>query len=50
MDSMMSPFGGMFGGSRAIQAPNQMGGAGNSLMPFGFGGSLFPNEMFSFVS
>jgi len=49
MDSMMSPFGGMFGGHRAIQSPNQPAGMGNSLMPFGFGGSLFPNvdDMFS---
>jgi len=43
MDSMMSPFGGMFGGHRALQQPNQVAGMGNSLMPFGFGGSLFPS-------
>lgn len=49
MDSMMSPFGGMFGGHRAIQTQNQANGMGNSLMPFGFGGSLFPNmdDMFA---
>lgn len=52
MDSMMSPFG-MFGGQRGNQPRNQSGNRTNSLMPFGFGGSLFPNmdDMFSnFVS
>lgn len=47
-DNMMSPFG-MFGGHQRQAghgAPNH-----NMLMPFGFGGSLFPTEMFgSFVS
>jgi len=49
MDSMMSPFGGMFGGQRALQSQNQANGMGNSLMHFGFGGSLFPNmdDMFA---
>jgi len=49
MDSMMSPFGmgGMFG-QRALQSPQQHGQRGNALMPFGFGGSLFPmDSMFS---
>ncbi|KAG8185366.1 hypothetical protein JTE90_023112 [Oedothorax gibbosus] len=43
-DNMMSPFG-MFGG------PQRQGGHGgpnhNMLMPFGFGGSLFPTDMFA---
>lgn len=52
MDNMMAPFGGMFGRQRAHQSQNHPG-MGNALMPFGFGGSLFPNmdDMFSpFVS
>ncbi|GFY48977.1 myeloid leukemia factor 1 [Trichonephila inaurata madagascariensis] len=50
MDSMMSPFGLFAGGQRAIENhDNRTGGRQNMLMPFGFGGSLFPNmdDMFA---
>lgn len=53
MDNMMSPFGGLFGGHRAIdsngQQVNRSASHGNMLMPFGFGSSLFPNmdDMFA---
>ncbi|XP_054720195.1 myeloid leukemia factor 2-like [Uloborus diversus] len=49
MDNMMSPFGGMFGGQRAIQPAVRGNSQDNMLTPFGFGGSLFPNmdDMFA---
>ncbi|XP_076320637.1 myeloid leukemia factor 1-like [Tachypleus tridentatus] len=48
MRQMMAPFGGMFGGSMfpQLMGPNQrhsQHGDNSSLMPFGFGHSLFPN-------
>jgi len=52
MNDMMSPFG-MFNGNRAIDSHMQQNRNQNSLMPFGFGSSLFPNmdDMFAnFVS
>ncbi|XP_067127636.1 myeloid leukemia factor 2-like [Centruroides vittatus] len=50
MDAMMSPFGGMFGEIPQLDYGNGVSRQNrNSLMPFGFGHSLFPsmNSMFS---
>lgn len=48
MDNMMAPFGGMmnlggFPRIGAVREVDQLNPFGNSLMPFGFGRSLFPN-------
>ncbi|XP_055953521.1 myeloid leukemia factor 1-like [Argiope bruennichi] len=50
MDNMMSPFGLFGGGNRRAAIDNRDNRShGNMLMPFGFGGSLFPNmdDMFA---
>lgn len=46
IDSMIQPFGGMYGGQRALQGNGNQprnGHEQNMLMPFGFGRTLFPN-------